>query len=217
LQQVTILGSTGSIGRNTLDVMAAHPDRFRAFALTANASVDVMAGQCLQFAPRYAVMGDAGAAERLQALLPGELGTEVLAGSEALAQVAAAPEVDAVMAAIVGAAGLPPTLAAAHAGKRVLLANKEALVMAGALFMGAVAEANALLLPIDSAHNAIFQCLPVDGAGRPGLAGVERILLTASGGPFRCWDAQQIAAATPARRGRTRGRRIQQPASRCSR
>jgi 1-deoxy-D-xylulose-5-phosphate reductoisomerase len=198
LQQVTILGSTGSIGVSTLDVIGAHPEAFAVFALAAHRSVDVMREQCLRHEPRFAVMVDAAAAERLaRELAAAGSATEVLCGDEGLCRVAAAPEVDAVMAAIVGAAGLPATLAAARAGKRVLLANKEALVMAGALFMGAVREAGALLLPIDSEHNAIFQCLPVDPAGRPGLAGVERILLTASGGPFRSWSAEAIREATP--------------------
>jgi 1-deoxy-D-xylulose-5-phosphate reductoisomerase len=197
-QQVTVLGSTGSIGVNTLDVIARHPDRFAVHALTAQRSVAALRDQCLVHAPRYAVMTDEAAAEELQReLASAGSATTVLAGSAGLDQVAADPAVDAVMAAIVGAAGLPATLAAANAGKRVLLANKEALVMAGALFMSAVRDAGALLLPIDSEHNAIFQCLPVDDGARPGLAGVDRILLTASGGPFRTWDAARIAAATP--------------------
>mgnify|MGYP000002108408 CR=1 FL=1 len=197
-QQVTVLGSTGSIGVNTLDVIARHPDRFAVHALTAQRSVAALRDQCLAHRPRYAVMADEAAAEELaRELSAAGSATTVLAGSAALDQVAADPAVDAVMAAIVGAAGLPATLAAARAGKRVLLANKEALVMAGALFMSAVRDAGALLLPIDSEHNAIFQCLPVDDGARPGLTGVDRILLTASGGPFRTWDAARIAAATP--------------------
>jgi 1-deoxy-D-xylulose-5-phosphate reductoisomerase len=197
-KQVTILGSTGSIGVNTLDVIARHPGEFSVFALTAWRSVATLRDQCLMHAPRYAVMADEDAADELaRQLREAGSGTEVLQGEAGLRQVAEAPAVDAVMAAIVGAAGLPPTLAAARAGKRVLLANKEALVMAGALFMGAVRDAGALLLPIDSEHNAIFQCLPVDGAARPGLAGVEQILLTASGGPFRRWSAERLRAATP--------------------
>ena len=197
-QQVTVLGSTGSIGVNTLDVIARHPDSFAVFALTAQRSVAALRDQCLAHAPRYAVMTDEAAAEALhRELADAGAATEVLQGAAGLERVATAAEVDAVMAAIVGSAGLPATLAAARAGKRVLLANKEALITAGALFMSAVREAGALLLPIDSEHNAIFQCLPVDDAARPGLAGVERILLTASGGPFRTWDAARIAAATP--------------------
>lgn len=196
-RQVTVLGATGSIGINTLDVIARHPDRFTAYALTARRSVAPLRDLCLEHRPRYAVMVDEEAAEALaRELAAAGSETEVLQGEAGLEQVAAAPAVDAVMAAIVGAAGLPATLAAARAGKRVLLANKEALVMAGALFMGAVRDAGALLLPIDSEHNAIFQCLPVDGDARPGLSGVDRILLTASGGPFRSWSAERIRAAT---------------------
>ena len=197
-RQVTVLGSTGSIGVNTLDVIARHPEAFAVYALTAWRSVAALRDQCLAHAPRYAVMADADAAEDLEReLRAAGARTQVLHGEAGLRQVAEAPAVDAVMAAIVGAAGLPATLAAARAGKRVLLANKEALVMAGALFMSAVRDAGALLLPIDSEHNAIFQCLPVDAAARPGLAGVEQILLTASGGPFRAWDAERLRAATP--------------------
>ncbi|WP_052094325.1 1-deoxy-D-xylulose-5-phosphate reductoisomerase [Pseudohaliea rubra] len=197
-QQVTVLGSTGSIGVNTLDVLARHPERFAVHALTAQRSVAALRDQCLAHAPRYAVMTDEGAAEELaRELTRAGSATTVLGGAAALDEVAADPAVAVVMASIVGAAGLPATLAAARAGKRVLLANKEALVMAGALFMSAVRDAGALLLPIDSEHNAIFQCLPVDASARPGLAGVERILLTASGGPFRTWDTARIAAATP--------------------
>lgn len=196
-QQVTVLGSTGSIGISTLDVIARHPERFGVYALTASTSVDTLYEQCCRFQPRYAVMVDADAAAVLEARLGGGSPTRVLQGDAGLRQVAEATEVDAVMAAIVGAAGLPPTLAAAHAGKRVLLANKEALIMAGALFMSAVHEAGALLMPIDSEHNAIFQCLPVSGQGRSGLQGVQRILLTASGGPFRGWSEASIRNATP--------------------
>jgi 1-deoxy-D-xylulose-5-phosphate reductoisomerase len=158
---VTVLGSTGSIGESTLDVLARHPDRFELVALAAHQSVERLAEQCRRHRPRFAVMADPGAAQRLRSLLDGMAGRpEVLEGIEGLEAVAAAPETDYVMAAIVGAAGLRPTLAAARAGKRVLLANKEALVVAGALLMGAVAESGAELLPIDSEHNAIFQCLP---------------------------------------------------------
>jgi 1-deoxy-D-xylulose-5-phosphate reductoisomerase len=197
---VTVLGSTGSIGLSTLDVVARHPERFRVVALTANQNAERLAEQCRRYRPAYAVMADPAAAQTLRTLLAGMPGgaPEVLVGMDGLEQVAALPETDYVMAAIVGAAGLRPCLAAARAGKRVLLANKEALVMAGALFMDAVAESGALLLPIDSEHNAIFQCLPTNF--RAGLAqvGVEQILLTASGGPFRDWPAERLAAVTPA-------------------
>lgn len=196
-QQVTILGSTGSIGVSTLDVIARHPDRFTPYALTANTAVDALYEQCCQFQPQFAVMANADAAAALELRLRDGGTTSVLQGDAGLRQVCEAAEVDAVMAAIVGAAGLPPTLAAARAGKRVLLANKEALVTAGALFMSAVREAGALLMPIDSEHNAIFQCLPIAPNGQPGLKGVERILLTASGGPFRRWSAASIRDASP--------------------
>ncbi|HPE60412.1 MAG TPA: 1-deoxy-D-xylulose-5-phosphate reductoisomerase [Thiolinea sp.] len=193
-KSVTILGSTGSIGVSTLAVLALHPQRFRVFALTAWQRVEALREQCLRFQPRYAVMVDASAAERLrQSLHEAECPTVVLSGRQALEQVAADPEADYVMAAIVGAAGLLPSLAAARAGKRVLLANKEALVMSGQLFMQAVREHGAELLPIDSEHNAIFQCLP----GGQFAAGVERILLTASGGPFRTWSRERMEQATP--------------------
>jgi len=195
---VTILGSTGSVGLSTLDVLGRHPDRFRVIALAANSSVERMAEQCRRYRPRYAVMSDLEAAKRLQSVLAGEPGAPaVLSGVEGLVEVARLPETDYVMAAIVGAVGLPPTLAAARAGKRVMLANKESLVMAGALFMAAVAESGAELLPIDSEHNAIFQCLPPGfGVGLQSV-GVERILLTASGGPFRDWPEARIAEVTP--------------------
>lgn len=196
-QQIAILGSTGSIGVSTLDVIDRHPGKFSAFALTANTSVEPLYEQCCRFRPRYAVLADADAAAALAGRLGSSSDTRVLHGDAGLRQVAEAAEVDAVMAAIVGSAGLPPTLAAARAGKRVLLANKEALIMAGALFMSAVREAGALLMPIDSEHNAIFQCLPASGDGRPGLRGVERILLTASGGPFRSWTEAAIRDASP--------------------
>ncbi len=194
---LSVMGSTGSIGTSTLDVVARHPERFSIYALAANSSVEAMAAQCRTFEPRYAVMMCPDAAEALRQVLPAELATEVLQGEAGLSKIATAPEVDAVMAAIVGAAGLPSTLAAARAGKRVLLANKESLVMAGRLLMDAVQQSGALLMPIDSEHNAIFQCLPVDGGGHPGQRGVDKVLLTASGGPFRDWTAQQMALATP--------------------
>ena len=195
---VTVLGSTGSVGVSTLDVVSRHPERFRVVALTANENAERLAEQCRRHRPLYAAMANRGSAARLGDLLRGMEGRpEILAGVEGLEQVAALPETQYVMAAIVGAAGLRPTLAAARSGKRVLLANKESLVMAGALFMRAVAEHGAELLPIDSEHNAVFQCLPADfGAGLQQV-GVERILLTASGGPFRDWTRERLASVTP--------------------
>ncbi|MBK8508791.1 MAG: 1-deoxy-D-xylulose-5-phosphate reductoisomerase [Candidatus Competibacteraceae bacterium] len=196
---VTVLGSTGSIGVSTLDVVQRHPDRFRVAALTAHRNVEGLLQQCLTHRPAFAVMADPAAAVRLEDRLRA-LGepTEVLAGAAGLRHVAAMAETDYVMAAIVGAAGLLPTLAAARAGKRVLLANKEALVMAGALFVAAVREGGAELLPIDSEHNAIFQCLPVgfDGADA-GRSGVRRIVLTGSGGPFRTAALERLPEMTP--------------------
>lgn len=195
---VTILGSTGSIGVSTLDVLARHRDRYRVVALTANADVDGMAAQCRVHRPELAVMADPDAASRLQAQLQRDgLDIEVQGGSEQLEQAASLPGVDAVMAAIVGAAGLRPTLAAARAGKRVLLANKEALVMAGPLFMQTVREHGAVLLPIDSEHNALFQCMPADYARGLRSVGVRRILLTASGGPFRTRSRDELRNVTP--------------------
>ncbi|MDX1757723.1 MAG: 1-deoxy-D-xylulose-5-phosphate reductoisomerase [Marinobacter sp.] len=198
MRNVTILGATGSIGQSTLDVIRRHPDRFAVHALTASTRVDEMVSLCRDFRPRFAVMADVTAAARLAEQLPRDLGTEVLAGETGLCEVASAGEVDTVMAAIVGAAGLAPTLAAAKAGKRVLLANKEALVMSGQMFMDAVAESGAELLPIDSEHNAIFQCLPSDQMRNLGGAGVRRILLTASGGPFRTFSREALRDVTPA-------------------
>ncbi|AGA89564.1 1-deoxy-D-xylulose 5-phosphate reductoisomerase [Thioflavicoccus mobilis 8321] len=195
---ITVLGSTGSIGVSTLDVIARHPERFRVVALTANRDAQGLAQQCRRFAPAYAVMVDPQAAAQLRDLLADMAEPpEVLTGAAALELVAALPEVGVVMAAVVGAAGMMPTLAAARAGKRVLLANKEALVVAGALLMRAVADNNALLLPIDSEHNAIFQCLPPNYADGLEAVGVERILLTASGGPFRDADPRTLAGVTP--------------------
>ncbi|MCW7540317.1 1-deoxy-D-xylulose-5-phosphate reductoisomerase [Aquabacterium sp. A7-Y] len=197
MQQVCILGSTGSVGTSTLDVIARHPDRYRVFALTAHQRVDELLAQCLQWRPAYAVMSDAAAAGRLRERLRAEdCTTEVLAGPSGLVEIAAHPEVDCVMAAIVGAAGLAPCLAAARAGKRLLLANKEALVVGGALFMQAVQQGGAQLLPIDSEHSAIFQCLPLDRASWP--AHIARIVLTASGGPFRQRDPATLRDVTPA-------------------
>ena len=195
---VCILGATGSIGDSTLDVLARHPDDYRVVALTANAQVDKMATLCQRFKPNYAVMASAQAAELLeQQLKASAIATEVLSGVEGLERVAALPEVDYVMAAIVGAAGLTPTLAAARAGKRVLLANKEALVMSGRLFMDEVHHSGAELLPIDSEHNAIFQSMPVDFSRGLAETGVRRILLTASGGPFRTKTLDQLQNVTP--------------------
>ena len=185
IQTLTVLGATGSIGQSTLDVVARHPERFRVHALSGRSRLELLAAQSARCSARFAVVADDAAAEELRGRLRA-LGadTEVLVGDAHLSSVSAAPEVDAVMAAIVGAAGLRPTLAAARAGKRVLLANKEALVMAGSMFMDAVSRGGAQLLPIDSEHNAVFQALPA-GYGRvPEAAGVARVLLTASGGPF---------------------------------
>jgi 1-deoxy-D-xylulose-5-phosphate reductoisomerase len=196
---VTVLGSTGSIGKSTLDVLARHPDRFRAVALTAHRDVEGLAAQCLAVRPDYAVMadGDAAAALRDRLAVAG-LATRVLQGSAGLCEVCELPEVRYVMAAIVGAAGLMPSLAAARAGKRILLANKEALVMAGPLFMAAVRAGGAEVLPIDSEHNAVFQCLPPRFGDGLGGVGVRRILLTASGGPFRRTPLEALAGVTPA-------------------
>jgi 1-deoxy-D-xylulose-5-phosphate reductoisomerase len=196
--KLTVLGATGSIGASTLDVVARHPDRFEVVALTGHNQVELLAAQCRQFRPAYAVVGSAAAARQLSGLLKDAgLRTEVLHGADALVQVAGLPEADAVMAAIVGAAGLPPTLAAARAGKRVLLANKEALVMAGAVFMSEVRRAGAVLLPIDSEHNAVFQSMPYDYSGDMARGGVRRILLTASGGPFLDATPDALARVTP--------------------
>ncbi|MNF51255.1 1-deoxy-D-xylulose 5-phosphate reductoisomerase [compost metagenome] len=197
-QQITVLGATGSIGLSTLDVIARHPDRYQVFALSGYSRLAELLALCVRHCPAYAVVPDAVAASDLQARLRvAGIATRVLVGEEGLCQIAAAPEVDAVMAAIVGAAGLRPTLAAVEAGKKILLANKEALVMSGALFMQAVRRSGALLLPIDSEHNAIFQCLPGDFARGLGSVGVRRILLTASGGPFRETPLAQLADVTP--------------------
>ena len=198
-QKLTVLGATGSIGVSTLDVVARHPDRYEVIALTGNSRVEVLLDQCLQHRPRYAVVGHAGAVAGLtERLRSAGLSTEVLAGPMALEQVAALPEVDMVMAAIVGAAGLQPTLAAVRQGKRVLLANKEVLVMAGALFMAEVRRYGATLLPIDSEHNAIFQSLPAGYAGEPAQNGVSHIMLTASGGPFLGTPLERLQNVTPA-------------------
>lgn len=198
IRQITVLGSTGSIGESTLDVIARHPDRFQAFALTANHSVEKMLAQCQRFQPRFAVMLDTASAGQLAyAIKAAGIRTEVLAGIESLEKVASLPEVDAVMAAIVGAAGIRPTFAAARTGKLVLLANKETLVMAGRIFMDLVKQHNATLLPIDSEHNAIYQSLPHHFNGNLAAAGISRILLTASGGPFRRAPLESLASVTP--------------------
>lgn len=195
MQKITVLGSTGSIGTNTLDVVARHPDRFHVFALSAATQVDLMLAQCAQFSPRYAVMADADAGRLLQDKVRAEgLKVEVRWGSQALIEISEHPDVDAVMAAIVGAAGLAPCLAAARAGKRLLLANKEALVVGGEVFLTAVKQGGARLLPIDSEHSAIFQSLPED----PQTWGdrIEKIILTASGGPFRTRSVDTLSAVT---------------------
>jgi 1-deoxy-D-xylulose-5-phosphate reductoisomerase len=195
---VTILGATGTIGKQTLDVISRHSDKFSVFALTANASADALFGQCQQYLPRYAVLLDEPAAESLrQQLIAAGSETEVLCGLAALEFVSAHPEVDIVMAAIVGAAGLKPSIAAANAGKRILLANKETLVMSGGLFMQAVEQGGASLLPIDSEHNAIFQVMPEARTRHLGESGIRRILLTASGGPFRKTTVTELEKVTP--------------------
>jgi len=197
-QWITVLGATGSIGVSTLDVVARHADRYRVFALTGYSRMDVLYAQCLRHTPLYAVVADVIQAEQLQARLKvAGLQTRVLQGMDALDEVSADQRVDVVMAAIVGAAGLSPTLAAVRAGKRVLLANKEALVMSGALFMQAVRDSGAQLLPIDSEHNAIFQCMPGNYAEGLAQVGVRRILLTASGGPFREMPLADLVHVTP--------------------
>ncbi|MBX3621950.1 MAG: 1-deoxy-D-xylulose-5-phosphate reductoisomerase [Rhizobacter sp.] len=195
-QRVCILGSTGSVGANTLDVMSRHRDRFEVFALSAHSRVDTLLAQCLEWRPRFAVMPQALQARHLRDQLKAAGSkTEVLEGVGALSEIAAHPEVDAVMASIVGAAGLQPCMAAARAGKRLLLANKEALVVGGALFMQAVHEGGASLLPIDSEHSAIFQCLPEDRS--TWRSRIDHIVLTASGGPFRQRDPVTLRSVTP--------------------
>ena len=197
-QRITVLGATGSIGLNTLDVIARHPDRYQVFALSGYSRIDELLALCVRHRPAFAVVPSAEAAVRLrETLAAAGCATEVLEGEAGLCQVASAAEVDAVMAAIVGAAGLRPTLAAVEAGKKVLLANKEALVMSGALFIEAVRRSGAVLLPIDSEHNAIFQCMPGDYARGLSAVGVRRILLTASGGPFRETPVEALLDVTP--------------------
>ena len=198
MKRVAVLGSTGSIGVNTLDVIARHPDRYAVAALAAASSHQRLLEQCRAHRPRVAVLVDPGAARALEAALRAEgLPTTVACGREALAEVAGSADVDVVMAAIVGAAGLPSTLAAARAGKRVLLANKESLVVAGRLLLEAAAAGGAELVPIDSEHNAIFQCLPSGGSAGRASPGVRRVLLTASGGPFLRTPADRLATVTP--------------------
>ena len=198
MKGLCVLGSTGSVGVNTLDVVSRHADRFQVVALAAHRNVERLREQCLRFRPDYAVMTDPRAAEVLEERLAAEgLDVAVMSGPNAAVSVAAMDSVDMVMSAFVGGAGLPPTIAAARAGKTILLANKESLVMGGSLLMTEVAAGGGQLLPIDSEHNAIFQCLPSPEGRCPGLPMVERILLTASGGPFRQWSAQALKAATP--------------------
>ena len=204
MQNLVILGASGSIGQSTLKVLRHNPGRWQVLALTAARSVDAMLRDCLEFSPRFAVMVDEGAASDLAGRLKAHGSTtRVLSGQAALCDVAAHPDAHSVMAAIVGAAGLAPTMAAVRAGKRILLANKEALGMAGDFFMEAVREHGAELLPIDSEHNAIFQCLPGDVQRQPGFcdlagAGISKILLTGSGGPFRYADVGELHHVTPA-------------------
>lgn len=197
-QVLTILGSTGSIGESTLDVVSRHPEKFRVFALAGHKQVDKLAAQCKQFRPEYAVVGDAGHAAELEKKLKQEgIGTQVLYGAQALIDVASADEVSGVMCAIVGAAGLPSALAAAQKGKTIYLANKETLVVSGALFMETARQNGAAVLPIDSEHNAIFQVLPRDYTGRLNEHGINSIILTASGGPFLNTDLSTFDSITP--------------------
>jgi 1-deoxy-D-xylulose-5-phosphate reductoisomerase len=199
MQNVLILGSTGSIGDSTLDVIGRHPDRYRVLALTCRHRIDKLIEQVRRFRPRYVVIEEPQAAQQARPLLRAiDPKLEILQGAQAMAELAADSQVDTVMAAIVGAAGLEPTLAAVRAGKRILLANKESLVMAGPLFMDAVRDHGATLLPIDSEHNAIFQCMPTHYHKGLDACGVSRILLTASGGPFRETPLEQLASVTPA-------------------
>jgi 1-deoxy-D-xylulose-5-phosphate reductoisomerase len=198
LQKLTILGSTGSVGANTLDVVERHPERFRVIALSAHTQSEALFAQCVRCRPAYAVISEPRAAEELAKRMRQEgLQTKVLCGPEGLEHVASMAEVDTVMAAIVGIAGLKPTIAAARAGKKLLLANKEALVTAGAVLMQAARTGGATLLPIDSEHNAVFQALPPTFTGELSAVGVRRILLTASGGPFRLTPASELAHVTP--------------------
>ena len=200
MQSITLLGSTGSIGMSTLNVLSQHPEKYRVYALTANRSVDILFEQCQLFKPDIAVMLDESSADLLaQRLKSADLDTQVLSGEQALIQVSESDNIDYVVAAIVGAAGLLPTLAAARAGKHILLANKEALVMSGGLFMREVEANGATLLPVDSEHNAIWQCLPIGNQQQHHFEGkgVRRIILTASGGPFRDYDLADLEHVTP--------------------
>ena len=198
MQIVTLLGATGSIGESTLDVISLHPDKYSIYALTGCRQLEKLAQQSVKFSAKYAVVTDESSAIQLTALIKQLKGsTEVLFGTDALSEVASNNQVDIVMAAIVGAAGLLPTLSAVESGKKVLLANKESLVMAGSLFMNAVKQNDATLLPIDSEHNAIFQCLP-QNLGDTSQSSIKKLILSASGGPFRSWDIEKIASATPA-------------------
>ena len=207
IQQVTLLGATGSIGKSTLDVISRHPDRYQVYAITANTSIESMVALCERWQPRYAVMSDDDSAAQLTERLRSKaVDTEVLSGEDGMLRVVEDAAVDCVVAAIVGAAGLVPTLAAARAGKRVLLANKEALVMSGKLFIDTARESGAVIMPVDSEHNAIFQCMPdrlsdhrssVKLTNQQANTGIERILLTASGGPFRTFSAEQLHDVTP--------------------
>jgi 1-deoxy-D-xylulose-5-phosphate reductoisomerase len=200
-QWITVLGATGSIGSSTLDVIRRHPTRYRVYALTGFSRIKELVVAAIEFSPRFIVVPSESAAEQTRKLLNRahqDSGCQILVGEEALAKVASDPDVDMVMASIVGAAGLLPTLAAAKAGKRVLLANKEALVMAGPLFMQAIRDNGAELLPIDSEHNAIFQSLPANYQGNFSQHGIEKILLTASGGPFRNKTKEELTDVTPA-------------------
>ena len=197
MQSITILGSTGSIGRSTLDVIGQHPDKYRVFALTGQSQLKLLAQQSVAFKAKYAVVTDEASAKQLSQLIQDLKGqTEVLFGEQALSDVASSSQVQIVMAAIVGAAGLLPTLSAVESSKKVLLANKESLVMAGSIFMRAVQQHTADLLPIDSEHNAIFQCLP-SNKGENSQNAVKKIILSASGGPFRNWTTEQMQSVTP--------------------
>ena len=199
MKQLAVLGATGSIGASTLDVVARHPERFRAAALSAHRDVAALVDLCARFAPDVAVIADADRHDELVSALQARgLRTEALAGAAALDAIAADTRFDTVVAAIVGAAGLSSTLAAARAGKRLLLANKESVVMSGELLVRTAARHGATIIPLDSEHNAIFQCLPRDYARNPDANGITRLILTASGGPFRGWSRERLAAVTPA-------------------
>ena len=198
MKKISVLGSTGSIGKSTLDVLSRHPDAYQVYALTANTNTDELEKQCEKIKPAYAVMSDKAAAEELsQRFKQSGLDTKVLSGVDGLSQVASSNEVDYVVAGIVGAAGLLPTLSAVKAGKRVLLANKEALVMSGKLMIDAVSANNATLLPVDSEHNAIFQCMPGNQIDGQHKKQIQKIMLTASGGPFRTLDISELEHVTP--------------------